>query len=39
MADIFDSIPVITVVLIAIGLVGVIVYERTRIRQEKESTD
>jgi hypothetical protein len=39
MADIFDSIPVITVVLIAIGLVGVMVYERTRIRQEKESTD
>ena len=39
MSDIFDSIPVITVVLIAIGLVGVMVYERTRIRQEKESTD
>ena len=39
MADIFDSIPVITVVLIAIGLVRVMVYERTRIRQEKESTD
>ena len=39
MADIFDSIPVITVVLIAIGLVGVMVYERTRIRQEEESTD
>jgi Tfp pilus assembly protein PilV len=39
MADIFDSIPVITVVLIAIGLVGVMVYERTRIRQEKESSD
>ena len=39
MADIFDSILVITVVLIAIGLVGVMVYERTRIRQEKESTD
>ena len=39
MADIFDSIPVITVVLIAIGLVGVMVYERTRIRQAKESTD
>ena len=39
MADIFDSIPVITVVLIALGLVGVMVYERTRIRQEKESAD
>ena len=39
MADIFDSIPVITVVLIVLGLVGVLVYERTRIRQEKESSD
>ena len=39
MADIFDSIPVITVVLIALRLVGVMVYERTRIRQEKESSD
>ena len=39
MADIFDSIPVITVVLIALGLVGVMVYERTRIRHEKESSD
>ena len=39
MADIFDSIPVITVVLIAIGLVGVMVYERTRNKQEKESSD
>ena len=39
MADIFDSIPVITVVLIALGLLGVMVYERTRIRQEKESSD
>ena len=39
MADIFDSIPVITVVLIVLGLVGVMVYERTRIRQEKESSD
>ena len=36
MADIFDSIPVITVVLIAIGLVGVMVYERTRLKQEKQ---
>ena len=39
MADIFDSIPIITVVLIAVGLAGVMVYERTRIRQEKESSD
>ena len=39
MADIFDSIPVITVVLIELGLLGVIFYERTRIRQEKETSD
>ena len=39
MTDIFDSIPVITVVLIALGLVGVVIYERTRIRQEKKSSD
>ncbi len=38
MADIFDSIPVITVILFAIGLVGVMVYERSRSRQEEEST-
>ena len=39
MADIFDSIPIITVVLIAVGLAGVMVYERTRSRQEKKSSD
>ena len=32
MAGIFDSIPIISVVLFAIGLVGVMVYERTRSR-------
>jgi len=30
MAGIFDSIPIITVVLFALGLVGVFVYERSR---------
>ena len=30
MAGIFDSIPLITVVMFALGLVGVIVYERSR---------
>ncbi len=30
MAGIFDSIPLITVIMFALGLVGVIVYERTR---------
>jgi hypothetical protein len=39
MADIFDFIPIITVVLIAIGLAGVMIYERTRIKQEKESSN
>ena len=39
MADILDSVPVITVVLIALGLVGVMVYERTRNKQEQESSD
>ena len=29
----------ITLVLFALGLVGVMVYERTRIRQEKKSSD
>jgi len=38
MADIFDSIPIITVILFAIALVGVMVYERSRSRQEEEST-
>ena len=36
MADIFDSIPTITVILLALGIVGVMIYERTRVRQEKE---
>ena len=39
MTDIFDFIPIITVVLIAIGLAGVMIYERTRIKQEKESSN
>jgi hypothetical protein len=30
MAGIFDSIPIITVVLFVLGLAGVIVYERSR---------
>jgi len=30
MAGIFDSIPVITVILFAIGLVGVMVYEKSK---------
>jgi hypothetical protein len=37
MAGIFDSIPIITVVLFALGLVGVIVYERSRSNTTNES--
>ena len=38
MAGIFDSIPIIVVILFVIGLVGVIVYEKSRIKQTEEST-
>jgi hypothetical protein len=38
MAGIFDSIPIIVVVLFALGLVGVIVYERSRSNTTNEST-
>ncbi len=37
MADIFDSIPTITVIMFALGLVGVIVYERSRSKTSDES--
>ena len=37
MAGIFDSIPIITVALFALGLVGVIVYEKTRSNESTES--
>ena len=36
MADILDSISTITVILLALGIAGVMIYERTRIRQEKQ---
>ena len=36
MADFFDSIPTITVILLALGVVVVLVYERPRLRQEKQ---
>lgn len=38
MAGIFDSIPTITVILFAVGLVGVMVYERARTKQSDEPT-
>ena len=36
MADIFDSLPTITVILLALGIAGVMIYERTRVKQEKQ---
>ena len=36
MAGIFNDIPIITAALFGIGLVGVMVYERSRTRQSKE---
>jgi hypothetical protein len=36
MTDIFDSIPTITIILLALGVAGVMIYERTRLRQEKK---
>jgi hypothetical protein len=38
MAGIFDSIPTITVILFAIGLVSIMVYERARTKQSDEPT-
>ncbi|WKT58370.1 hypothetical protein QVH35_02720 [Candidatus Nitrosotenuis chungbukensis] len=38
MAGIFDSIPIITVVLFAIGVIGIIVYERAKSRKDTEQT-
>ena len=37
MTGIFDSIPIITIVLFTFGLVGVIVYEKTRSNSREES--
>jgi len=37
MAGIFDLIPTITVILFAIGLVGVMVYERARTKPNNET--
>ena len=37
MVGIFDYIPIITVVLLALGLVGVMVYERSKSTDESNS--
>jgi NADH:ubiquinone oxidoreductase subunit K len=36
MAGIFNYIPIISVIIFGIGLVGVMVYERARTKQSKE---
>lgn len=38
MAGIFDSIPVITVVMFVIGIVGIMVYERAKSRKDAQQT-
>ncbi len=38
MVGIFDSIPIITIILFGIGLVSVMVYERSRSKQAEETT-
>lgn len=38
MAGIFDAIPIITVALFAIGVIGIIVYERAKSRKNTEQT-
>jgi len=37
MVGIFDSIPIITIVLFALGLAGIFVYERSRSNSTDES--
>jgi hypothetical protein len=38
MAGIFDSIPIITVVMFAIGVIGIMVYERAKSRKDAQQT-
>ncbi len=38
MAGIFDAIPTITIIMFALGLVGVMVYERTRTKPNDETS-
>ena len=39
MAGFFDSIPIIVVILFAIGIVGAMVYERSRTKNIEEASD
>ncbi len=38
MAGIFDSIPTISVILFAIGIIGIMVYERAKSRKDAQQT-
>jgi NADH:ubiquinone oxidoreductase subunit K len=38
MAGIFDSIPTIAVILFAIGIIGIMVYERAKSRKDGQQT-
>jgi hypothetical protein len=38
MAGIFDSIPTITVILFAVGIIGIMVYERARSRKDAQQS-
>lgn len=38
MAGIFDSIPMLSIVLFAIGVVGIMVYERAKSRKDAQQT-
>jgi len=38
MAGIFDAIPTISIILFALGLVGVMVYERARTKSNDETS-
>ena len=38
MAGIFDSIPMLSIVLFAIGVVGIMVYERAKSRKNAQQT-
>jgi NADH:ubiquinone oxidoreductase subunit K len=39
MAGFFDYVPIITIILFAIGIVGVMVYERARTKNIEEPSD
>lgn len=38
MAGIFDSIPAISIIMFAVGIIGIMVYERAKSRKNAEQT-